>query len=123
MPFTSLELSSNFPETKDCLELERQINKLVLNTDFWNKQLNSKQAKASKELSDIRKKQSQDLNCAKVIADERGKVISSIAEKYSEVDKVRIQTESIKNRNKQVVFGGAILLIGLGLIITVTSKK
>ena len=123
MPFTSLELSSNFPETKDCLELERQINKLVLNTDFWNKQLNSKQAKASKELSDIRKKQSQDLNCAKVIADERGKVISSSAEKYSEVDKVRIQTESIKNRNKQVVFGGAILLIGLGLIITVTSKK
>lgn len=123
MPFTSAELSLNFPETKDCLELNRQINKLVGNTDYWTKQFNEEQANASKSLSDRRKKQSQDQNCAKVIAEERGKVISSIADKYSEVDRIRIQTESIQKRNKQIAFGGAILLIGLGVIISVTYKK
>jgi hypothetical protein len=123
MPFTSAELSLNFPETKNCLELDRQINKLVGNTDYWTKQFNEEQANASKSLSDRRKKQSQDQNCAKVIAEERGKVISSIADKYSEVDRIRIQTESIQKRNKQIAFGGAILLIGLGIIISFTYKK
>jgi hypothetical protein len=123
MPFTSAELSLNFPETKDCLELDRQINKLVSNTNYWTKEFNEEQANASKSLSDRRKKQSQDQNCAKVIAEERGKVISSIADKYSEVDRIRIQTESIQKRNKQIAFGGAILLIGLGVIISVTYKK
>lgn len=123
MPFTSAELSLNFPETKNCLELDRQINKLVNNSDYWRKQFNEEQANASKSLSDSRKKQSQDQNCAKVIAEERGKVISSIADKYSEVDRIRIQTESIQKRNKQIAFGGAILLIGLGVIISVTYKK
>ena len=123
MPFTSAELSLSFPETKDCLELDRQINKLVNNTNYWTKQFNEEQANASKSLSDSRKKQSQDQNCAKVIAEERGKVISSIADKYSEVDRIRIQTESIQKRNKQIAFGGAILLIGLGIIISFTYKK
>jgi hypothetical protein len=123
MPFTSAELSLNFPETKNCLELDRQINKLVNNSDYWRKQFNEEQANASKSLSDSRKKQSQDQNCAKVIAEERGKVISSIADKYSEVDRIRIQTESIQKRNKQIAFGGAILLIGLGIIISLTYKK
>lgn len=123
MPFTSLELSSNFPETKDCIELEKQITKLVQNTSFWTKQFNSKQAKASKDLSDLKKKQSQDQNCAKVIAEERSKVITFIADKYSEVDKIRIETESIQKRNKQIVIGGAILLMGLGFIISVSHKK
>jgi Fe2+ transport system protein B len=123
MPFTSAELSLNFPETKNCLELDRQINKLVNNSDYWRKQFNEEQANASKSLSDSRKKQSQDQNCAKVIAEERGKVISSIADKYSEVDRIRIQTESIQKRNKQIAFGGAILLIGLGIIISFTYKK
>jgi hypothetical protein len=123
MPFTSAELSLNFPETKNCLELDRQINKLVNNTNYWTKQFNEEQTNASKSLSDRRKKQSQDQNCAKVIAEERGKVISSIADKYSEVDRIRIQTESIQKRNKQIAFGGAILLIGLGIIISLTYKK
>ena len=123
MPFTSAELSLSFPETKDCLELDRQINKLVNNTNYWTKQFNEEQVNASKSLSDRRKKQSQDQNCAKVIAEERGKVISSIANKYSEVDRIRIQTESIQKRNKQIAFGGAILLIGLGIIISFTYKK
>jgi hypothetical protein len=123
MPFTSAELSLNFPETKDCLELDRQINKLVSNTNYWTKEFNEEQANASKSLSDSRKKQSQNQNCAKVIAEERGKVISSIADKYSEVDRIRIQTESIQKRNKQIAFGGAILLIGLGIIISLTYKK
>jgi len=123
MPFTSAELSLNFPETKNCLELDRQINKLVNNSDYWRKQFNEEQANASKSLSDKRKKQSQDQNCAKVIAEERGKVVSSIADKYSEVDRIRIQTESIQKRNKQIAFGGAILLIGLGIIISLTYKK
>lgn len=123
MPFTSAELSLSFPETKDCLELDRQINKLVNNTNYWTKQFNEEQVNASKSLSDRRKKQSQDQNCAKVIAEERGKVISSIADKYSEVDRIRIQTESIQKRNKQIAFGGAILLIGLGIIISFTYKK
>jgi hypothetical protein len=123
MPFTSAELSLNFPETKDCLELNRQINKLVNNADYWRKEFNEEQANASKSLSDKRKKQSQDQNCAKVIAEERGKVISSIADKYSEVDRIRIETDSIKKRNKQIAFGGAILLIGLGIIISLTYKK
>jgi len=123
MPFSSSELSLTFPETKNCVELDRQINKLVNNTDFWRKQFNEEQASASKSLSDRKKKQSQDLNCAKVIEAERGKVISSIFKKYSEVDKTRIETESIQKRNKQVIFGGAILIIGLGIIISVTYKK
>jgi hypothetical protein len=123
MPFTSSELSSIFPETKDCIELDRQINKLVNNTDFWRKQFNEEQANASKGLSDLKKKQSQDQNCAKKIAEERGKVLSTIANKYSEVDRIRIETDSIKKRNKQIAFGGAILLIGLGIIISITYKK
>jgi hypothetical protein len=123
MPYTSAELSLYFPETKDCVELNRQINKLVSNTDFWRKELNEEQANPSKTLSDSKKKQSQDLNCAKVIAEQRGKVISSIADKYSEVDRIRIETDSIKKRNKQIAFGGAILLIGLGIIISLTYKK
>ena len=43
MPFSSSELSSTFPETKNCVELDRQINKLVNNTDFWRKQFNEEQ--------------------------------------------------------------------------------
>ena len=123
MPYSATDLSLNFPNTKDCLELDRQINKLVNNTDYWRKQFNESEANASKTLSDLKKKQSQDKNCAKIIAQERGKVISSIADKYTEVDKIRIETDSIKKRNKQIAFGGAILLIGLGVIISITYKK
>ena len=122
MAYTSSQLSTSFPETKDCLELEQQINKLINNVDYWRKQGNEGEGNASKSLLDIRKEQSDKNGCDKKIMQQRGDVINAIFDKYSSVDKIRIQTESIQKRNKQIIFGGAVLLIAFGMLITIKFK-
>lgn len=123
MAYTSIELSSAFPDTNDCLELKHQIDKLSNNVYFWRKQANEGESDASNALLDKLKIKSNKNDCDNKNNQQRGNVVNVIFDKYSGVDKIRIETKSIKDRNKRIFFGAGVLIVALGLILTYTRKK
>jgi hypothetical protein len=68
------------------------------------------------------KKDFNDNDCTKVIEQYRQQELSKVANKFSSLDKARIEEESKYVRNQRVFFGGLILLGGV-VIITMFSKK
>jgi hypothetical protein len=123
MPFTSAQLSTSFPNTNDCLELKQQMEKLLNNINYWRKVPNAKEANASQFFLDAIKIQSDKNNCNEKINQQRGDVVSSIYDKYSSVDKIRIEAQSIKERNQRIIVGAGIFVIALGMIIAFSKKE
>lgn len=123
MPFTSAQLSTSFPNTNDCLELKQQMEKLLNNINYWRKIPNKKEADASQFFLDAKKALSDSNDCNKKINQQRTDVIAYIADKYSSVDRIRIEAQSIKERNKRIVIGAGVLVIALGMIIAFSKKN
>jgi hypothetical protein len=61
--------------------------------------------------------------CQAEVEASRQEVVAGIGAEYSAYDKIRIQAESIYERNKRVFFGAVVLIGALALIMTITSSK
>lgn len=60
-------------------------------------------------------------DCDKVLIQSKLKNVDALVEKYSDIDKIRIETDSFKQRNYRLILGAVVLVTGL--LIVVTIKK
>lgn len=111
-----------FPYSEDCFELEKTIGKIINEKSFYAIRLSTGEVsvldKRLKELNDFFAKK----NCQMVIGDKKIQQTLDISKKYGEIDKIRIETQSIADRNKRIFIGVGIVLAGVGIIL-ITNKK
>lgn len=60
-------------------------------------------------------------NCDKVLIEAKLKNVTNVASKYSEIDKIRIETDSYKQRNNRLILGALILVSGLLIVATISK--
>lgn len=68
------------------------------------------------------RKQFDDNNCTQIIEQYRQSELGIVIDKFSGLDKLRIEAESIYERNQRIFFGGLVLIGGI-VIITMFGKK
>lgn len=85
--------------------------------------VNSMIADKLREALDVQKKDFITYGCQAEVEASRQEVVAGIGAEYSAYDKIRIQAESIYERNKRVFFGAVVLIGALALIMTFTSSK
>jgi hypothetical protein len=68
------------------------------------------------------RKEFNDNNCTQLIEKYRQSQLGDVVSKFSALDKARIESESIYERNQRIFFGGLVLIGGI-VIITMFSKK
>lgn len=122
MAYTSFELKKAFPTVNSCSELDKQIQMLTINKDYWARQANDAERNATDSLLSSKKKVFSTLKCDKTLIAEKNVMLDYYIDKYSQLDKSRIEKESISERNKRLYIGGGILVIGLGILIYLTKK-
>jgi hypothetical protein len=107
----------------DCLELQKKISKAIIDKDFYAKRLDVK--KVENITADLKYLNSEftKKNCTTEIGKAQKQQLDKIATDYQEIDKIRIETESVRQRNKKVLIGGSILIVGLGLLLSLKKKK
>jgi 2'-5' RNA ligase len=76
----------------------------------------------SPPITNIYRKQFADNNCTQLIEQYRQAELGSVVDKFTNLDKVRIESESIYERNQRIFFGGLVLVAGI-VILTMFSKK
>lgn len=120
--YESSECMNNFEKNK-CQYLDKNItSSKTLNR--VNKVFETPQA--NKELQnriDAMSLEYKNLNCDAVINKSRGEYISEVTNIFNTLDKKRIQSTSIYERNKRVIFGGVVLILGLALIMDFSKSK
>lgn len=62
-------------------------------------------------------------DCDKVLILAKLKKVDVVAEKYQELDKIRIETDSYKQRNYRIIFGVVVLLTGVLIVATISKSK
>lgn len=62
-------------------------------------------------------------DCDKVLIESKLKNVDTLVDKYSDIDKIRIETESIKQRNYRLILGAVVLISGLLIVVTISKKK
>ena len=89
--------------------------------DKLNKEILNQQDLATANIG-INQEYVKNKDCDKVLILAKLKKVDVVAEKYQELDKIRIETDSYKQRNYRIIFGVVILLTGV-LIVTTINKK
>ena len=107
---------------QECIDLKKDVD--VKTSLYGNQSLMyfDSDKTFKKESLDKAKKLFADKGCLQVIEAYRQSELGKVAEKFSDLDKSRIESESIYERNKRVFFGGLVLIGGI-VIITMFSKK
>ena len=104
-------------EISDC----NKLNKQILNQqDLATANIGVNQEYVKNKI-DALKTDFKNKDCDKILILAKLKKVDVVVEKYGELDKVRIETDSYKQRNYRIIFGVAILLSGL--LIVATIKK
>jgi hypothetical protein len=62
------------------------------------------------------------LNCDVIFSQSRTKYVSSAINVFNTLDKKRIESDSIYERNKRIFFGGIVLILGIFLIMDFKKK-
>lgn len=116
------ELRKLYPTSDDCFWIEKTINRIINEKSFYAIKMNS----AELTVLDQRLKELQDdfakKNCEMVLGNKKIEEVSDIVKKYGEIDKARIESQSIAERNKRIIIGIGIILAGVGIIL-ITNKK
>jgi hypothetical protein len=107
-------------KSNEFLECDK-INKEILNKqDLVTSSIGANPQYVKNEIAVLKTKYNAK-DCDKILIGSKFKDVDEVAEKYQELDKVRIETGSYKQRNYRIIFGVAILLSGL--LIVATIKK
>lgn len=115
------DLSVLYPNVTDCFQLEKQIQVIKNDMDFYYSILNPREGDRRKELLKFKEQQFSVAKCPAKIEAKRQADTMAIFDKYSEISKIRIDSMSFKTRNILVLIGASTVLISLGIIII--SKK
>ena len=76
----------------------------------------------TKSIASLRK-QFDDKNCTQLIERYRQSELGIVIDKFSGLDKTRIEAESIYERNQRIFFGGLILISGIAIITMFGKNK
>ena len=111
-----------FPYSDDCVEVQKTIDKVINEKSFYALRLDSNElsvldARLS-ELNNFFAKK----NCQIVIGDKKLEQVNQIANKYKDVDKIRIEAESKSEVKKRIYIGIGILLVATSIIL-ISNKK
>jgi hypothetical protein len=110
------------PKVLDCIQLNTKID--VGNATLGNQALMyfDSDKTFNKESLDKDKKDFADKGCVKLIEQYRQSELGKVAQKFSGLDKARIESESKYQQKQRIFFGGLVLLAGV-VVITMFSKK
>ena len=100
-----------------CLEREAYINNVRTKSAILVKQGNLNWVESDNQIIAEEKRKFTELGCEKKIEESRQMSVKSIASKYSDLDKQRIEAESKYQIKVRIFMGASILLIGLTTLI------
>ena len=112
-----------FPLSDDCFQLQKTIDKVMNEKQFYASKLNRTEMKRlddrQTELNDYFSK----INGKKVVCGKKIEELDEIASKYQAVDKDRIESENKPKVKQRIYIGLGILLVGLSIILITNRKK
>lgn len=109
-------------ERDKCIDLQKEMEGIRLSVSSFYAVRNFETANERKSQLDKLTKKFEDTKCADKIGEFRTEIINGITNTYSELDKARIEAES-KYKEKQKIFFGAIIFMGVLLMVTMFGKK
>jgi len=121
MAFLEVELAKEFPFTSDCLKINDQIERLIINESFWRNELNTKEANATHNFLLGKRSWFEKYKCLPIVEREALKSVDEVFGKIKPQDQARIEAESKKQAKIRIAFGSVILL--MGLLIVLKNKK
>lgn len=98
------------------VKILNKVDVLSSNADYSPSYINNAQV----DLNTFKQSFSKN-NCDKVLIASKLENVDKLVSKYSDIDKIRIETESFKQRNYRIILGAVVLVAGL--LIVVTIKK
>jgi len=109
-------------KTQNCITINQQLQSAIqLDGVKSLSPFSDERANLQKSIAFYRK-QFADNNCTQIIEQYRQAELGSVVDKFTNLDKVRIESESIYERNQRIFFGGLVLVAGI-VILTMFSKK
>lgn len=123
MAVLSKDLSKEFPYTDNCELLARQIDLLIINKDYWSRQLNNTESNATNNFLLAKKKWYEVYGCISKVESIRQKELGEVIENFTEIDKDRIESKTSLEVKKRTIIGGSVLVLALLMIIFLTKKK
>lgn len=115
------DLSVLYPNVTDCFQLEKQIQVIKNDMDWYYSKLNPGEGDRRKELLKLKEQQFGVAKCPAKIEAKRQADTMAIFDKYANISETRIVTDSKKNRNILIAISGVTLAITVFIILK--SKK
>ena len=122
MAYLEVELAKEFPFTTDCLKMNDQIDRLLINESFWRNQFNEREANATRNFLLGKRSWFAKYKCQPVVEKEALKGVDDVFNKIKPQDKARIEAESKKQAKIRLAFGGVILLVALLVVLKKKNK-
>jgi hypothetical protein len=120
MAYLEVELAKEFPFTTDCLKMNDQIDRLIINESFWRNQFNEREANATHNFLLGKRSWFAKYKCQPIVEREALKSVDDVLNKVQPQDKARIEAESKKQAKVRLAFGGVVLLV---VLLVVFKKK
>jgi len=117
MAFLEVELAKEFPFTTDCLKMNDQIDRLIINESFWRNQFNEKEANATHNFLLGKRSWFEKYKCLPKVEAEALKSVDEVLNKLAPQDKARIEAESKKQTKVRLIFGGVVLSVVLAVLL------
>lgn len=106
----------------NCVRINSQLQSLIQYSGANSlSPFTSEKKDYTESIADIRK-QFDNNNCTQLLEKHRQSELGIVFEKFTSLDKTRIEAESIYERNQRIFFGGLILVSGI-VILTMFSKE
>lgn len=118
-----MSLSTQYPSTNDCMELQNQLEKLIVQKTYYATNLLTDELNEITPFIENKKAKMLVLQCDKKNIASKNAMINYYADKYGAVDRDRIEPDSIAQARKRIFIGGGILVLALGILFVATQKK
>ena len=122
MAYLEVELAKEFPFTTDCLKMNDQIDRLLINESFWRNQFNEREANATRNFLLGKRSWFEKYKCQPTVEKEALKSVDEVFSKIKPQDKARIEAESKKQAKVRIAFGGVVLLMALLVVLKKANK-
>ena len=119
----SVDLELVFPATQDCIQLRNQIDRLLTNKDYWAKNYNQSELKATSDFLDKKQKLFADNGCENKVLGIQLQDTKNVADIYGLQDKARIEAQNTKDVNNRKLIGITVLLSSLVIVIMLKGEK
>jgi hypothetical protein len=118
-----MSLVTDFPNTNDCMELQTQVEKLLVKKDYYARNFMDAQVNEITPFLADKKAKMVVLKCDEKNIATKGAMIDYYVNKYSAVDKDRIEPDSKAQARKRIIIGGAVLVLAFGILLIATQKE